>query len=95
MMKQADEVAIDVRGGDLSEDLGILGNVGICDSGAEGAKRPPPARPQASRGEGAGGGDSSRQGGPGVTLPEIFQNYTWPQMRYSAFWIHKFQKITA
>jgi hypothetical protein len=26
--------------------------------------------------------------------PGKFLNYTWPQMRFSAFWIHKFQKIT-
>jgi hypothetical protein len=53
------------RGGDLSENLGVLGNVGIWDCGAGGAKRPR-ARPQAERGRVREGVAPSRQGGPGV-----------------------------
>jgi hypothetical protein len=80
------------RGGDLSENLGVLGNVGIWDCGAG-------ARSAAVRGRRPSGG-RVREGvappakGVGDVTPENFLNYTWPQMRFSAFWIHKFQKIT-
>jgi hypothetical protein len=62
----------DDRGGDLSENFGVLRNVGIWDCEAGGAKRPP-ARPQAERGKGAGRVAPPADGVRGVTLGKIFK----------------------